>query len=55
MDLKCALFDEQARNLCITNAHQIARMNHNQEKNEEGFYEFVIASLSDSSISARIL
>lgn len=53
--LKCALFDEQARSLCITNARQIVRMNHNQEKNEEGFYEFVIASLSDRSISARTL
>lgn len=51
--LKCALFDEQARSICITNARQIARMNHNQEKNEESFYEFVIASLSDRSMSAR--
>lgn len=53
--LKCALFDERIRNRCITNARQIAAMNHNLEKNEEGFYEFVIASLSDRSMSARRL
>ena len=35
--LKCALFDEKARSLCITNAHQIATMNHSQEKNKKGF------------------
>lgn len=44
--LKCALFDEQARSLCITNARQIATMNHNQEKNKKRFYAFVVESIT---------
>lgn len=45
--LKCALFDEQARSLCITNARQIATMNHSQEKNKKKFYAFVVESITE--------
>lgn len=45
--LKCALFDEQARSLCITNARQIATMNHSQEKNKKRFYAFVVESITE--------
>lgn len=51
--LKCALFDEQARNLCVANARKIAVMNHNQEKNKEGFYEYVIGSLTNENKRGR--
>lgn len=44
--LKCALFDEQARSICITNARQVAAMNHNQEKNKDEFYAFVVKSIT---------
>lgn len=45
--VKCALFDEQARSLCITNARQIATMNHSQEKNQKRFYAFVVESITE--------
>lgn len=45
--LKCALFDEQARSLCIANARQIATMNHSQEKNKKRFYAFVMESITE--------
>ena len=44
--LKCALFDEQARNICVANARQIAAMNHSQEKNKKEFYAFVVESIT---------
>ncbi len=45
--LKCALFDEQARSLCITNARQITTTNHSQEKNKKRFYAFVVESITE--------
>lgn len=44
--LKCALFDEQVRNVCVANARQIAAMNHNREKNKKEFYTFVVESIT---------
>ena len=51
--LKCALFDERARNMCVTNARQIAAVNHNQEKNKKGFYDFIVDSLTNKSENDR--
>lgn len=51
--LKCALFDEKARNMCVRNACQIAAVNHNQEKNKKGFYDFVVGSLTNKSENDR--
>lgn len=45
--LKCALFDEKARNMCVTNARQIAAVNHNQGNNRKSFYDFVVESITE--------